>query len=89
MKKCILHAELRSGEFIIMGSDMVGENGLKKGNAVTLMLNCKNEKGIKTCYHNLSRGGDQTHPLGLTHWGSLFGGVTDKYGFHWLLTIKK
>ena len=39
MKECILHATLINGDLIIMASDMVDENGLIKGNSVSLMLN--------------------------------------------------
>jgi PhnB protein len=88
MKKCILHAELRIGNLVLMGSDMVSERGLLKGNAVTIMLHCENEKEIRGCYQKLSRGGDNSYPLELTFWGVLFGGFTDKYGNHWLLTEK-
>lgn len=85
MKDCILHSTLSNGSLLLMGSDMVGENGLLKGNAVSLMLNCASEKEIRACYKNLSAGGKPTHPLNKTHWGALFGGLTDKYGNNWML----
>jgi PhnB protein len=88
MKNCILHAELRMDKLVIMGTDMVNESGLLKGNAVTLMLQFENDKEIWTCYHQLSKGGNRTYPLALTFWGVLLGGLTDKFGYHWLLTVK-
>jgi PhnB protein len=89
MKESILHSTLTRGALILMGSDMVGEDGLIKGNAVSLILNCSSEKEIKTFYSNLSKGGEATHPLENTFWGALFGGLTDKYGNHWLLNYDK
>ena len=85
MKQNILHAILTKGEVIIMASDMVGEKGLIKGNSVSLMLNCNSEDEIKTLYARLSAEGEATHPLENTFWGALFGGLTDKFGNHWLL----
>ena len=85
MKQSILHATLTKGEVVIMASDMVGEKGLIKGNSVSLMLNCNSEDEIKTLYARLSAEGEATHPLENTFWGALFGGLTDKFGNHWLL----
>ncbi|HET6996887.1 MAG TPA: VOC family protein [Chitinophagaceae bacterium] len=85
MKKSILHSTLTRGTLVLMGSDMVDENGLIKGNSVSLMLNCSSEKEIKECYKSLSKGGKATHPLENTFWGALFGDLTDRFGNHWLL----
>ena len=89
MKKSILHSTLTRGSLVLMGSDMVGEQGVIKGNTVSLMLNCSSEEEIKNCYSNLSKGGEATHPLENTFWGALFGDLTDKYGNHWLLHFQK
>lgn len=89
MKECILHATLTKSGVVLMGSDMVDEKGLIKGNAVSLCLNCSSEEEIKTCYANLSRGGKATHPLEDTFWGAVFGDLTDKFGNHWLLNYSK
>src|SRR5450432_1715372 len=89
MKECILHSTLTKGSLLIIGSDMVSEQGLIKGNAVSLMLNCSSEKEIRTYYTRLSGGGEATHPLHDTFWGALFGDLTDKFGNHWLLHFDK
>lgn len=89
MKDCILHANLQSEALVILGSDMVGEQGLVKGNSVSLMLDCSSEQEISTCYARLSAGGQATHPLENTFWGALFGDLTDRYGIHWLLHYDK
>ena len=85
MKDRILHSTLTNGAAIIMASDMVGENGLTKGNSVSLILNCSSEDEIRILYTKLSEGGKQDHPLELSFWGALFGDLTDKFGHHWLL----
>jgi PhnB protein len=89
MKKCILHAVLSNKEFVLMGTDMVSESGLLKGNAVSLVLTCSSEKEIRECYKKLSQDGKQTHPLENTFWDALFGGLTDKYGNTWILNYNR
>ena len=89
MKDCILHATLTNGTLLIMASDMVGEKGLIKGTAVSLMLNCSSEDEIRDYYTKLSLGGEATHPLEISFWGALFGDLTDKYGNQWLLHFDK
>ena len=89
MKNCILHSTLIKDRLVIMGSDMVSEKGLVKGNTVSLSLDCSSEKEIKQFYSKLSSGGNADHPLENTFWGALFGDLTDKYGNHWLLNFDK
>src|ERR1700704_1615138 len=52
MKKSILHSTLTRGNLVLMGSDIVSEKGLVKGNTVSLMLDCGSEEEIKACYQN-------------------------------------
>ena len=85
MKGCILHASLQKDNLTLTGSDMVGEQGLNRGNAVSLMLDCESEEEIRNRCDTLAAGGNPTHPLENTFWGALFGGLTDKYGTPWLL----
>lgn len=85
MKESILHSTLTNGNIVLMGSDMVGENGLIKGNSVSMMLDCNSEAEIRTTYDKLAAGGNATHPLEITFWGAFFGGLNDKYGHYWLL----
>ena len=89
MKDCILHATLTNGALLIMASDMVGEKGLIKGTAVSLMLNCSSEEEIRDFYAKLAAGGQATHPLEISFWGALFGDLTDRYGNQWLLHFDK
>jgi PhnB protein len=88
MKESILHSTLTSGDVRIQASDM-GNDGLIKGNNVSLMLNCSSENEIRTTYEKLASGGETTHPLEDTFWGSLFGGLTDKFEIRWILHFPK
>lgn len=88
IKNLILHASLRRDDFVLLGSDLVGEQGLKQGNGISILLNCSSEEELKDYYLKLSQGGQTTHLPVLTYWGALFGGLTDKYGHHWLFNFK-
>ena len=85
MAGCILHSTLTQGNLALMASDMVGDQGLIRGNHISMMLNCSSEEEIRTIYASLSEGGQATHPLENSFWGALFGDLTDKYGNQWLL----
>lgn len=84
-KERILQGTLRNGKMLLVGTDMVGEMGLIKGNSVSIVLNCSNEKDARSSYKKLLAGGSQVEPLWMNHYGMLVGGLTDKYGYHWIL----
>jgi PhnB protein len=89
MKDSILHATLTMDRLIILATDCVPDNGLIKGNGVSLCLNFNSDGEIRTCYASLAAGGKTTQPLENTFWGAIFGGLTDKFGNHWLLNFDK
>lgn len=89
MQNAILHATLTQNELVLMGSDMVGEQGHIKGNAVSLMLNCSSEEEVRSIYDKLADGGRAVHPLENTFWGALFGDLTDRFGINWILHFDK
>ena len=88
MKASVLHALLKKDGLILMGSDMVGERGLIKGNGISLVINCSSEEEIRNYYAKLSAQGTADHPLAISFWGALFGDLTDKYGNQWMLTFE-
>lgn len=83
IKKCILHATLKSDAIVIMGSDMA-PSALIRGNTVSMMLTFNSEEEIRKAYTDLSKDGDATHPLEVTFFGALFGHLTDKFGHQWM-----
>lgn len=89
MKDCILHGTLSRDGFVLMGSDMVSDKGLIKGNSVSMAINCSSGEEISSLYQKLSAGGHKDHALEETFWGASFGDLTDKYGNHWLLNFEK
>ncbi len=89
MKDCIIHSTLSKTGWSLMATDMVGEQGLIRGNSVSMLLQCGSEAEIRACYAQISDGGQATHPLEDTFRGALFGGLTDRFGNHWLLNFDK
>jgi PhnB protein len=89
MRNCILHSTLTKGNLLLMGSDMVAEEGLIRGNAVSLSLECDSEEDIHKFYSYLSQGGQSAHSVENTFWGALFGDLIDKFGNRWLLHFDK
>lgn len=87
MRDFILHSSLRRENLILMATDMVGDEGLVKGNTISVFIQCNSETEIRKYYKLLSEGGTATHPLESTFWGALFGELTDRYGNHWMLNF--
>jgi PhnB protein len=85
MKDCILHSILRKGALVLMGSDIVPEEGLIQGNSVCLALDCSSEAELRKIYKMLSAGGKTSNPITPTFWGNLYGTLTDRFGNHWVL----
>lgn len=88
MKAFILHSTLTKNSMMLGASDMVEEQGLVKGNDFSILLSCSSEDEIKRYYERLSEGGNATHPIQKTYWGTLFGGLTDKFGNRWLFSYQ-
>ena len=85
MMDCVLQASLVQGTAVIMATDMVGEEGLNRGNAVSMLINCSSEMELRRCYDRLSAGSRIQSQIEETASGALFGQLTDKYGNSWLL----
>lgn len=88
MKSYIVQASLKRDDLVLMGTDM-NEEELLQGNSLSMLLVCPNEIKTKAYYKNLEASGKPTQPLHESHWGDLFGGLTDKYGNHWLFHCKR
>ena len=80
----ILHSVLASGKMVLMGSDMVAEEGSKPGNTISLCLICDSRDEIKNLFSKLSERGRVRHPLKEEFFGT-FGDLTDRFGVNWML----
>lgn len=87
LKEYILHSSLEKGGIRLLGTDMVPEPGLVRGNAVSIFLQCESESELNAYYEKLSEGGKSLAVPATTFSGSFFGELTDRYGNHWLLSF--
>lgn len=88
MKELILHASLVAGSLTLMGTDMVGPEGLVNGTTVHLMLDCDSEADVRRLFAALSEGGAVKHPLELAFFGAFMGNFIDRYGHRWMLHFR-
>ncbi len=84
----IMHSELKSGQIMFSGSDMMRDKAVM-GDNVGMALECPNEKELKDIFAKLSEGGEVFMAPEETFWGAFFGMVTDKYGVEWMLNFQK
>ena len=87
----IMHATLKVGDGILMGSDIptnmancVGES-LVVGNNISLSYSPQDKEDTDELFAKLSEGGKVTMPLQEMFWGAYFGTCTDRFGIHWQL----
>ncbi|AWI25721.1 VOC family protein [Flavobacterium pallidum] len=85
MRHAILQATLTNSNLQLTATDMPDDDGLQRGNAVTLMLHCDTEEEIRRYYKKLSTGGRQAHPVEDVFGGGFSGDLIDKFGNRWLL----
>lgn len=81
----IMHACLSEGLANLMASDNPMSKPLQ-GDSIALSVDCLSASETKRCFEALSENGEVTMPLSNTFWGSFFGMVKDRYGFHWMIS---
>lgn len=89
MKSYVVQATLTKGDLILVATDLVADEGLTKGNAVSLLLNCKSEAELNTYYTKLSVGAKATQAIEVNFWNTLFASITDEFGNNWLLNYNR
>jgi PhnB protein len=78
-----MHSMLMSDKATLMGADMIGDEGYKPGNTISLCLVCESKEEIETLFSKLARGGRVKNPLKKEFFG-VYGDLTDRYGFGWM-----
>jgi PhnB protein len=79
----VMHATLQSEDMVIMASDMLGQEGVVKGNTISLCINGTSKQEIEGYYSKLSAGGKVTTALREEFFGT-YGAFTDKFGIDWM-----
>ncbi len=79
----VMHSELKSEDFRIMASDMMGPGGIKRGNAMSLCINGVDAGELKRLFTALSKGGTVKTQLKEEFFGT-YGDLVDKFGVAWM-----
>lgn len=83
----VMHASLRVGGGLLMGSDdPSGTGGPKVGSAVA--YTAPDAGQAKHVFDALAEGGEVTMPLAETFWSTAFGMCTDRFGVPWMVDTK-
>ena len=83
MQDNVMHSVLAKDGIVLMASDMVGPEGMKNGNAITLAIMGSSKAEIEPIFAKLSAGGTVGTPLTEEYFGT-FGDLTDKFGIRWM-----
>jgi PhnB protein len=81
----VFHVQLKSGDIVLLGSDMVGEEGLQHGNTMVAALDCSSKDEAKRLFDALSADGVIGHPITEQPWGTI-GDFKDRFGVDWFVT---
>ena len=84
MQDYIVQAMLKNDNLLLMGTDMMEEEGLIHGNTNYILLDCRSLEDMTNFYKKLTTEGESTHPIQKTFSRGYFGGLTDRFGNHWL-----
>ena len=82
----IMHACLKVGDMLLMGSDDPVSYAKPRGVHVSVAVGSVDEG--KRLYAALSEGGEASMPFSPTFWSPGFGMLTDKFGIPWMINTK-
>ena len=88
-KARVMHAQLSSGNFMLMASDGMPDRPVTFGDSVSLSVHTQSKDETDTLFKKLSEGGTVTMPLENTFWGAYFGMLIDNFGIHWLFNFQQ
>lgn len=83
----LIHAQLTSGEMVIMASDTNEGIEVEFGNNLHISIVGDDGDQLRAFFAGLSAGGEVTMPLEKQFWGDEFGMLTDRFGVRWMVNI--
>ncbi len=87
IKEYVLEAVLRNGNMVLRGTDLT-DDPLVQGNTMSILMECEDEVKMRHYYEKLAEAGQETHPIANNFFGGLYGMLTDRFGFQWLLRCR-
>ncbi|HCR53395.1 MAG TPA: VOC family protein [Cyclobacteriaceae bacterium] len=85
LNQYVLQANLCNGSVEIIGTDLVSDEGLQRGNSVAMMLVCKSKREMNQYFKKLAIGGKVLSPVQRNFFGVWFGTLQDRYENYWLM----
>ena len=83
----ILHATLRVGDFVLMGSDAPPDH-YKMPQGFSVSLGIDNTAEAERVFNALAQGGSVTMPIQQTFWAERFGMLIDQFGIPWMINCE-
>ena len=87
-KEKVMHAELKNDAMSLMASDSVPGSETTFGDNVRITVTGIDSKRLAAFFGELSQGGTVIMPFEKQVWGQELGMLTDKFGTHWLISVR-
>ena len=84
----VMHAELKNDAMSLMASDSVPGSETTFGDNVRITVTGTDSKRLAAFFEELSQGGTVIMPFEKQVWGQELGMLTDKFGTHWLISVR-
>ena len=84
----VMHAELKNDAMSLMGSDTVPGMQTTFGDNVRITVTGTDSQRLAGFFEKLSQGGAVMMPFEKQVWGQELGMLTDKFGTHWLVSVR-
>jgi Uncharacterized protein conserved in bacteria len=82
----VMHVMLPLGNGTsLMGSDTPGPEAAGKDANISIAVAPDSEENARQIFNGLAAGGTVIMPMDVAPWGALFGMLTDKFGFKWMV----
>lgn len=82
----VFHAQLKSGNLAIMGSDMALPEGTIQGNNIAFALTCSSKEEMDDLWGKLTEGAEIGNEPMEAFFGTI-GDFVDKFGFAWMIVL--
>ena len=84
----VMHAELKNDAMSLMASDSVPGSETTFGDNVRITVTGTDSKRLAAFFGELGQGGTVFMPFEKQVWGQELGMLTDKFGTHWLISVR-
>jgi PhnB protein len=83
----VMHSQLTAGPGAPLMAADVPPHMVGMGGALSVFHAAPDAARAAEIFNRLAEGGSVSFPMGPTFWSPAFGGVTDKFGTAWMITV--